>query len=65
MPSISWYEDKNDTELMDMVPILERLARVQDVREFLPKMVEDNKLNIAKAREIMKIGRIIANNPEE
>ena len=65
MPSISWYEDKNDTELMDMVPILERLARVQDVREFLPKMVEDNKLNIAKAREIMKIGRITTNNPEE
>lgn len=64
MPSISWYEDKKDTELMDMVPILERLARVQDVREYLPKMVDDNKVNISRARDIMKIGRNL-NNPEE
>jgi RNA polymerase II subunit A small phosphatase-like protein len=32
MPSISWYEDKNDRELNEFVPILEKLARVKDVR---------------------------------
>ncbi len=35
LPSISWYEDKNDIELMEMVPLLERLAYVPDVRDYL------------------------------
>lgn len=28
MPSINWYDDKNDRELNDMMPILEKLALV-------------------------------------
>jgi RNA polymerase II subunit A small phosphatase-like protein len=35
LPSISWYDDKNDRELNDFVPILEKLALVKDVRPYL------------------------------
>jgi carboxy-terminal domain RNA polymerase II polypeptide A small phosphatase len=36
LPSISWYDDKGDRELLDMIPILEKLAKVKDVRMILP-----------------------------
>jgi carboxy-terminal domain RNA polymerase II polypeptide A small phosphatase len=42
LPCTSWY---NDRELNDLVPILEKLARVKDVRQYLPKLVEDNKVD--------------------
>ena len=35
-PCISWYDDKGDRELLDMMPILEKLAYVKDVRTILP-----------------------------
>mmetsp|Transcript_18161 Transcript_18161/g.13209 ORF Transcript_18161/g.13209 Transcript_18161/m.13209 type:complete len:111 (+) Transcript_18161:301-633(+) len=31
-PCVSWFEDKGDRELLDMMPILEKLAYVKDVR---------------------------------
>jgi carboxy-terminal domain RNA polymerase II polypeptide A small phosphatase len=45
LPCTSWYDDPNDRELNDLVPILEKLARVKDVRQYLPKLVEDNKVD--------------------
>ena len=36
LPCISWYDDPNDTELMDFVPILEKLSKESDVRKILP-----------------------------
>jgi RNA polymerase II subunit A small phosphatase-like protein len=35
LPSISWYDDKTCKELNDFVPILEKLAFVNDVRAYL------------------------------
>lgn len=59
LPSINWYSDKADKELMDMVPILEKLAIVKDVREYLPKIVDDNKINFTKAKELLNYGKLI------
>lgn len=42
MPIVNWYDDKSDQELIHYIPILERLAYVDDVRKYLPKMVENN-----------------------
>lgn len=53
-PSISWYDDKNDTELMEFVPILEKLATCNDVRQILPLIVSENKINFNKAFEVLK-----------
>lgn len=59
LPSISWYDDKHDRELMDMVPILEKLAFVRDVRDYLPRIVDDNKINFVKAKEVLNYGKLI------
>jgi TFIIF-interacting CTD phosphatase-like protein len=31
MPIVNWYDDRNDQELIKYIPILERLAFVEDV----------------------------------
>jgi RNA polymerase II subunit A small phosphatase-like protein len=46
LPSISWYDDPNCRELMDFVPILEKLAIVKDVRPYLTKIVTENKVDL-------------------
>lgn len=50
---------------MDMVPILEKLAFVNDVREFLPKIVDDNKINFLKAKEVLNYGKLIIPEDED
>jgi RNA polymerase II subunit A small phosphatase-like protein len=52
-PCTSWYDDPNDRELMDFVPFLEKLAKVNDVRTYLTQIIEDNKLNVDKARKLL------------
>ena len=43
LPSISWYSDKNDVELMQFIPVLKKMAYMQeDVRDVLTNFVEDN-----------------------
>jgi hypothetical protein len=48
---------------MEFVPILEKLAFVKDVRPFLTEIVEDNKVNIVRAKELLNYGKLM--NPEE
>ncbi len=31
LPCLSWYEDPSDTELLDLIPILQALGSVRDV----------------------------------
>mmetsp|Transcript_28052 Transcript_28052/g.27063 ORF Transcript_28052/g.27063 Transcript_28052/m.27063 type:complete len:94 (-) Transcript_28052:1414-1695(-) len=64
-PCISWYEDKGDRELLDMMPILEKLAYVKDVRTILPQIVSDNKVNYEKAPEILNCIGSGYLNPED
>jgi RNA polymerase II subunit A small phosphatase-like protein len=47
IPSISWYEDKNDTQLLDWIPMLKQMAEVDDVRPFLSQSTKNNVLDIA------------------
>lgn len=53
LPSISWYDDKSDRELFEFMPILEKLAYVNDVRDYMKHFTFENKVNIAKATQIM------------
>ena len=43
-PITSWFDDKNDFELLKIIPILEFLSYVPDVREFIKKIVSGNKV---------------------
>jgi TFIIF-interacting CTD phosphatase-like protein len=42
MPIVNWYDDMSDRELFRFTPLFERLAYVNDVRKYLPKLVTDN-----------------------
>ena len=54
LPILTWFEDKSDRELYKITPILQFLSSIPDVREFIPKFVENNTLNYDKANEIIK-----------
>ena len=53
LPILTWFEDKNDMELYKIIPVLEFLSSVPDVRDFIPKIVGNNKINYQKANEII------------
>jgi len=35
IPCESWYDDEHDTELLDLIPILEKMARVDNICVYL------------------------------
>ena len=39
IPILTWFSDKNDKELMNLIPILEFLSGVNDVREYIKDFV--------------------------
>jgi len=53
VPILSWYSDLADTQLWKYIPILKKLATVDDVREFIPRFVENDRVNRAKALQIL------------
>ena len=57
LPSISWYGDRQDTQLYDFIPFLIELSRIDDVREILrPLSAEtyDNEVNIAFGMKLVQ-----------
>ena len=60
LPSISWYEDKSDRDLVEYIPLLEQLSKVRDVRDYLKMFVEDNKVVFHKARSILGVDTQLA-----
>ena len=66
LPIKTWYEDKNDQELFHILPILEFLAKVDDVRDYIYKFVYNNEIQYDDAYEIIKenfnISEICENN---
>ena len=54
LPISNWFEDKSDRELFKIVPILEFLSNVRDVREFIPRFVGyDNQIDYIRAKQII------------
>ena len=49
IPIVSWYDDQSDTDLYKLIPILESLAKVEDVREHLKLFIFEDKVHFAKA----------------
>ena len=54
IPIVSWFEDKKDRELFNLIPILEFLSSVPDVREFIPKLVINNEISYFASIDIMR-----------
>jgi hypothetical protein len=55
VPSISWYDDRSDTQLLDFIPMLKMMATVEDVRPFIVGSVTDHVLDIPKCTEMMTV----------
>jgi hypothetical protein len=52
-PIKNWFDDKKDRELFNISPILEFLAYVTDVRDFIKKMTDNNEISYPKAVSIL------------
>ena len=50
LPILSWYDDPHDRCLFEMIPLLESLAEVDDVRKFIPRFVTtDHRIDFVRA----------------
>jgi RNA polymerase II subunit A small phosphatase-like protein len=58
LPSISWYDDMTCNELIMMIPILEALSRVEDVRPYLNMIVKENRVLFTKAAQVLRGGKV-------
>jgi carboxy-terminal domain RNA polymerase II polypeptide A small phosphatase len=41
LPSKSWYEDDHDLELFEFIPLLQKIAKIEDVRPVLTEIAID------------------------
>ncbi len=54
VPVRTWIDDKSDTQLFELLPILETLSKVHDVRDYLKKVVRNDQINCAQALKILR-----------
>ena len=52
IPILSWYEDMSDKALYDLIPVLTELSKVNDVREAIPRFIENNLINFGKVKHV-------------
>ena len=45
LPISFWFEDKNDKELYNIMPLLIFLSKINDVRKFIEKFVSFDKID--------------------
>ena len=62
LPILSWFEDKDDKELFNIIPILIFLSKVNDVRDYIPKIVINNTISYAKAEQLFNNTKSNINN---
>ena len=55
LPIKTWHYDKNDKELIKIIPFLSFLSTVDDVREYIPKVVDDDQLNYQKINNMINL----------
>ena len=53
IPILTWFDNKNDKELYKISPLLEFLSQVNDVREYIPKIVINNEISYKNAMMVM------------
>ena len=59
LPILSWYDDRTDTKLIELIPVLQLLAQVPDVRPILKaccskENVYQNDKSIAMCSKILQ-----------
>lgn len=54
LPIKSWYDDPKDDELIKLIPVLQMLSKIDDVRKVIPKIINKRNVNDAKFNNVMK-----------
>lgn len=57
MPILTWHNDKNDTELLKLIPLLEYMASIEDVRRTISKVVSKHKVDYNKVNDIIAVNQ--------
>ena len=57
IPIISWFGNPRDNQLNKLIPVLQRLAQVDDVRNYIPKIVGTHSVNYYEAFKVLKAPR--------
>ena len=53
IPIPTWHYDKTDTELLKLIPVLEFLANVDDVRDYIKRIVSADQINFYDVKNII------------
>ena len=54
LPILSWFDNREDKELLYFQPLLKFLAKVDDVRKYIKKFIKNNSINYEIANKIIK-----------
>ena len=54
IPIKTWHFDKTDQELVKLIPVLQFLSNVNDVRDYIPKLVENDAIDFSKINFMIK-----------
>eukprot|EP00826_Nyctotherus_ovalis_P004811 TRINITY_DN11067_c0_g3_i4.p1 TRINITY_DN11067_c0_g3~~TRINITY_DN11067_c0_g3_i4.p1 ORF type:complete len:404 (+),score=93.23 TRINITY_DN11067_c0_g3_i4:665-1876(+) len=54
LPIKTWTEDREDTQLKDLLPIVKLLSKAYDVRDYLKKIVKEEKVDCESAVKLLK-----------
>ena len=52
IPILSWHDDPNDDELLKIEIILQRLTRVNDVRQIIKQIICNNMIDYEKSKQV-------------
>ena len=55
-PILSWYDDPADRRLDQMIPLLENISTVDDVRKYIPLFVKNNEIDYVAAHRVLAHG---------
>ena len=55
IPILTWIDDMSDTQLIELIPVLELLSNFDDVRSEIKKITTDGLVNYFQAEKILKL----------
>jgi carboxy-terminal domain RNA polymerase II polypeptide A small phosphatase len=54
LPILSWYDDMQDRVLLDYIPMLTEMAKINEIRECIPKIVKNHQIELRQAMQVCK-----------
>ena len=53
VPIVSWYDDPSDRALIDYIPMLIEMSKLNDIREAVTRFVHDNNFEVSTAMGVI------------